>query len=125
MARKSKAKKRGPARTTGPGILLELRCHKPFLEAVDSWRERENSKPSRPAAIVHLAELGLATTGSVGRNNPKAAAKASDMAGAAIDRLTDKSAPHEERASRKRRLLKGPKEFREWRRDHPTPKGKS
>ena len=112
------AKKRGPARTTGPSTVVGLRCHKPFLVAVDSWREREEGKPSRPAAIVRLAEIGLATSGSAGRTNPKAAAKASEMAGAEIDRLTDKSTPHEERASRKRRLLKGPSEFRDLRKDH-------
>jgi len=45
--------------------------------------------------------------------------QSSDMAGAAIDRLADQSAPPEVRAKRKRRLLKGPSEFREMREDHP------
>ena len=49
-------------------------------------------------------------------------AKASDMAGHTIDRATDKSATDEQRASRKRRLLKGPKEFRDFRKDQPTQK---
>jgi hypothetical protein len=40
------------------------------------------------------------------------------MAGEAIDHHTDQSASTEEQASRKRRLLKGPKEFRELRKDH-------
>jgi hypothetical protein len=88
------------------------------LRAIDGWREREEGKPSRPAAIIRLAELGLATAGSVGRTSAKAAAKASDMAGAEIDRLADQSAPHEERASRKQRLLKGPGEFRQLRKDN-------
>ena len=35
-----------------------------------------------------------------------------------IDRHTDQSAAPEEQASRKRKLLKGPKEFREIRKDH-------
>jgi hypothetical protein len=87
---------------------------------VDGWREREEEKPSRPAAIVRLAELGLAMSGSKGRpTSPKAASKAADLAGQEIDRLADQSAPVEERDKRKRRLLKGPKEFRDIRGDHP------
>jgi len=43
------------------------------------------------------------------------AAKARAMAGQEIDRLSDPSATEEERQRRKRRLLKGPKEFRDVR----------
>src|SRR5262249_50022793 len=43
------------------------------------------------------------------------AAKARAMAGRQIDRLSDPSATEEERQRRKRRLLKGPKEFRDIR----------
>ena len=46
---------------------------------------------------------------------PKRAAKAQEMAAQEIDRLIDPSAPDEERQRRKRRLLKGPKEFRDVR----------
>jgi uncharacterized protein (DUF2267 family) len=42
-------------------------------------------------------------------------AKASEMAAQEIDRLIDPSAPDEERQRRKRRLIKGPKEFRHLR----------
>ena len=48
--------------------------------------------------------------------------KAAEMAGEAIDQQADQSATAEERESRKRRLLKGPAEFRELRRDHPAQK---
>src|SRR5215831_12149353 len=43
------------------------------------------------------------------------AEKARAMAGQEIDRLSDPSATEEERQRRKRRLLKGPKEFRDAR----------
>ena len=46
---------------------------------------------------------------------PKGAAKAREMAGQALDRLIDASATDEQRQTRKRRLLKGPKEFRDIR----------
>jgi transcriptional regulator with XRE-family HTH domain len=49
--------------------------------------------------------------------------KASEMAGEQIDKLGDSSATSEERQTRKRRLLKGPPEFRDLRVDHPKPKG--
>jgi hypothetical protein len=52
----------------------------------------------------------------------KGIAKAVEMAGQEIDRLGDASATHEQRASRKRRLIKGPKEFREIREDQPKRK---
>ena len=55
---------------------------------------------------------------STGKRRTKAAEMASD----AIDRQADQSATEEERESRKRRLLKGPAEFRELRRDHPAQK---
>jgi len=117
MEKKSKPKKRGPARTTGAGTLIGLRCREPFLQAVDGWRKWQDNKPSRPAAIVRLAELGLAMSGSRGRPiSPKGASRAADMAGQEIDRLGDHSATVEERAKRKRRLLKGPREFRHMRR---------
>jgi hypothetical protein len=48
--------------------------------------------------------------------------KAAEMAGEAIDQHTDRSALSEEQESRKQRFLKGPAEFRELRRDHPTRK---
>lgn len=118
MAKKIQPKGRGRPATTGKGVLVGLRCHAPFLNAVDGWREREEGKPSRPAAIVRLAELGLATSGLAARTNPQSASKALDMAAKEIDGLADQSAPHEERASRKSRLLKGPGEFRDLRKDH-------
>jgi hypothetical protein len=43
--------------------------------------------------------------------------KAADLAGEVIDRQADRTATSEERKSRKKRLLKGPKEFRDMRRD--------
>ena len=41
--------------------------------------------------------------------------QAADMAGKEIDRLEDLTATSEQRETRKRRLIKGPKEFRDLR----------
>ena len=55
--------------------------------------------------------------GSKGRKPVKdGAPKAAQMAAREIDQLGDKSATGEERASRKRKLIAGPKEFRGIRR---------
>src|SRR5262245_16366251 len=56
---------------------------------------------------------------------PKKATKAREMAGQEIDRLIDPSATDEERQRRKRRLLKGPKEFRDIRGNRAKSKGRS
>jgi transcriptional regulator with XRE-family HTH domain len=52
------------------------------------------------------------------------APKAAEMAAREIDQLDDKSATGEQRASRKRRLIAGPKEFRDIRKDRAKPKRK-
>jgi hypothetical protein len=56
---------------------------------------------------------------------PKKAAKAREMAGQEIDRLIDPSTTDEERQRRKRRLLKGPKEFRDIRDNRTKSKGRT
>ena len=68
---------------------------------------------------------------TMGTNKPKARKgavrkrsqrKAAKMAGREIDRLGDQAATSEERAKRKRRLIKGPREFRDLRGDLPKTK---
>ena len=49
--------------------------------------------------------------------------KAAKMAGREVDRLGDQTATSDERAQRKRRLIKGPQEFRDMRSDLPKTKG--
>jgi hypothetical protein len=93
-----------------------------FLKTVDRWRRQQDDKPSRAEAIRRLVELGLAGSRPMKRRSAKAASKALDMAGQQIDKLADSSATAEERQQRKRRLLKGPGEFRELRADLPKRK---
>ena len=45
--------------------------------------------------------------------------KAAEMASREIDRLADQAATSEEQVQRKRRLIKGPREFRDMRGDLP------
>ena len=84
------------------------------MAALDAWISQQEPI-TRPEAIRRLVEQVLASAPSA-RRGEMAASKASDMAGKEIDRMGDKSATNEERTSRKRRLLEGPTEFREFRR---------
>jgi hypothetical protein len=92
-----------------------------MINQVEAWAARNNA--TRSEAIRSLVELGLAGSRPIKERSPKAAAKATDMASQQIDALADSSATHEERQQRKRRLLKGPTEFRDIREDLPKPKG--
>ena len=95
-----------------------------MIQAIESWRARQTPVPNVSEAIRQLVEMGLASAPRAARRGKKTAAKASELAGEMIDWLSDKSAPAEERAKRKRRLIKGPSEFREDRIDLPKAKGK-
>jgi hypothetical protein len=87
---------------------------------VDKWAVLQADAPTRSEAIRRLVELGLTVKKKSAPSERQRAALA-DLAAKAIDSLTVE-APDDEKASRKRRLLKGPEEFREVRVDRP--KGK-
>src|SRR5580692_1255824 len=116
-----KPEKRGrPA--TGRDPFVGVRLPREMIEQIDEWSKQSGAE-TRSEAIRRLVELGLARTRPMPRWSPKAASKASDLAARQIDRLGDSSATDEERHARKRRLLKGPREFRDIRGDLPKPKG--
>jgi Arc/MetJ-type ribon-helix-helix transcriptional regulator len=89
--------------------------------AVDQWATRQDDKPSRSEAIRRLVELGLSVKTRSAPSERQRAALA-DLASKAIDSLTVRTADSDEKASRKRRLIKGPEEFREVRVDRPGKK---
>ena len=82
---------------------------------------KANDKNEHDAADIVCGECKsiIATLHAPGVRQPglrtKNSTKASEMAAQEIDRLIHPSAPEEERQRRKRRLLKGPKEFRDFR----------
>ena len=88
------------------------------IAAIEKWRAEQTAIPSLSEAIRQLVGQGLVSASTVAKRNLQAASTASNLAGVELDRLSDGSATDEERASRKRRLLKGPKEFRGIRSDH-------
>jgi len=92
-----------------------------MIDQVEAWAVRNNA--TRSEAIRSLVEIGLAGAQPMGQRSSKALSRASELAGRQIDKLADLSATDEERQKRKRRLIKGPVEFRDVRGDIPKPKG--
>jgi hypothetical protein len=115
-------KGRGAKRARDPAQ-LDVRMSPDELNSLDAWISTQPApRPTRAEAIRRIVKDAL----SRGVRSKKSAAKAREMAGQEIDRRLDEASipPGEERARRKRRLTKGPSEFREMRDDIPTkPKG--
>lgn len=78
--------------------------HNPSQRSTQRWENEGGATKD-----VHAKRAGA-------RSHTKDADTA-DMASPVIDRLADRSATSEQQENRKRRLLKGPKEFRDMRRD--------
>ena len=97
--------------------MIGLRLSPESRSRIERWAAKQIDKPNLSEAIRQLVEIGLASALSESRRTPKAAAKATQMAGREIERIADKSAPPEVRAKRKRRLTHGPREFRALRKD--------
>jgi metal-responsive CopG/Arc/MetJ family transcriptional regulator len=93
-----------------------VRLASQLTAAIDKWAE-ENGVSSRSEAIRRLLEIGLAASKPLRQRNLQAASKALELAAQEIDKLIDPSIPDEERKMRKRRLLRGPKDFQDIRGD--------
>ncbi len=93
-----------------------------MLEAVEKWRAKQKPIPTVSDAIRRLVEIGIGSTKIARRAMKDGAPTARDLAAVQIDRLVDSSAHPEEQATRKRRLLKGPEEFRDVRVDRKAKK---
>ena len=93
-----------------------IRLASKLTAAIDKWGEA-NGVTSRSEAIRRLLELGLAAAQPLHRRNLEATSKALELATQELDKLIDPSTSDEKRKMRKRRLLRGPKEFRDMRGD--------
>jgi hypothetical protein len=100
---------------------IPVRLTPEAIAAIDAWTAGHDI--TRSEAIRRLVEIGLAAARRAGMRR-KTASKALELASEAIDRLADPSLSDEERQMRKRRLLKGPREFRELREFRNRPKAK-
>jgi hypothetical protein len=121
--RKKTKKKRGrPA--TGRDPVTAIRLPEDLRVRVEAWAAGLGDTPSRSEAIRRLVEIGLASARPAKPSNKKSVAKAAGMAGEMVDYLSDHTVPADIREKRKRRLLKGPSEFREMRTDLPKTKAR-
>jgi hypothetical protein len=94
-----------------------------LIAEVEAWASANLT--NRSEAIRRLVELGLAVkTPARPASKPGRRLRAQELATKAIEKIIDPAAPPEEQAQRRRRLTKGPTEFREARVDQPRAKAK-
>jgi hypothetical protein len=111
-------KKKRIGRPPVGAILIGVRVPPADVVTLDAWIKAHAPETSRPEAIRRLVEIGLTVRASKPKQAPQARAdRAKELAAQAIDKMGDPAAPPEERAQRRRRLTKGPEEFRELRVD--------
>jgi hypothetical protein len=119
----SRTEKRARGRPATNPTSIHLTLAPGPLADVDRWIEKQEEPPSRPEAIRRLVELGLKVKASAKPvSKPGRRLRAQELAAKAIEKIIDPAAPPEERAQRRRRLTKGPEEFREARVDRPKVK---
>jgi hypothetical protein len=121
-ALKPKKKRGRPA--TGRDLVTAIRLPEDLRVRVEAWAARQLDTPSRSEAVRRLVEHGLVAARVAKQTNKKSATKAAGLAGEMVDYLSDRSVSTDVRERRKRRLLKGPSEFREMRTDQPKPKAR-
>jgi hypothetical protein len=96
---------------------MGFRADSTIRAAVVKWAENQPDQPTVSEAVRRLVEVGLSNNKLVKATPAKSAKRAKQLATTTLDRLTDSAASTYETAIRKRRLLKGPSEFRDDRVD--------
>jgi hypothetical protein len=104
--------------------LMGFRADPEIRAAIVRWAEQQPDDLTLSESVRRLVELGLTV-----RTKPKQAPatradRAKELASKAIDKVTAGAPDDDVKANRKRRLIKGPEEFREDRVDLPKAKGK-
>jgi hypothetical protein len=118
--------KRGRPPSGGRDPFVGIRLAENLITEIDAWAVG-NEAATRSDAIRRLVELGLTVKTKTAPSERLRAARsdrAKELAAKTIEKIIDPSAPLEERVDRKRRLTKGPAEFRDARIDQPKAKGK-
>ena len=90
------------------------------LRALAEDCERRAEKAAPAEAAKALAREGLRSSSPISRSHARLqAARAARLAEGALETIEDPAAPPQERVQRRRKLTKGPSEFREDRIDQP------
>lgn len=99
--------------------MMGFRAAPALRAAIVKWAENQPDLPSLTVATRRLVEIGLTVKAKGQRPSDRQRLRAREMAGKTIDEMTDVSATPDDQATRKKRLLRGPEEFREVRMDRP------
>jgi hypothetical protein len=103
--------------------MMGFRAEPVLRAAIVRWAENQPDMPTLSEATRRLVELGLAAKAPARpASKPGRQLRAEELAAKAIEKIIDPTAPPEERTKRRRRLTKGPPEFREDRVDLPKAK---
>lgn len=90
------------------------------LRALAEDCERRAEKAAQAEAAKALARERLKSSSPTSRSHARLqAARAAQLAEGALEKIEDPAAPPQERVQRRRKLTKGPSEFREDRIDQP------
>lgn len=123
MKKTISAKQKYPGRpATGITPMVGFRADEKTRAAIVKWAENQPDTPTLSEAIRRLVELGLGIKAKPKQAPAERAARAKELASKAIDSLTGGQPDNDETATRKRRLIKGPEEFREMRVDRAKTK---
>ena len=99
-----------------------------LIAEVEAWAEANDT--SRSDAFRRLVELGLTVTTTVRlksedtKHRAGTKERARELAGDAIDEMSDTTASVSDQDNRRRRLIGGPEEFQRVRRDRDRPNRK-
>jgi hypothetical protein len=108
---------------TGVTPMMGFRAVPVLRAAIVRWAENQPDMPTLSEATRRLVELGLAAKAPARpASKPGRQLRAQELATKEIDKIGDPSMPPEEHARRRRRLTKGPEEFREVRVDRAKAK---
>jgi hypothetical protein len=124
-AKKIRPQKHRGRPATGQGVQIGTRWPEATVAQIDAWASWQEDTPARSESIRRLVDIGLGKAApalAVTSAAKASSERAREMAGNAIDKLKDNKASPDDQASRKRRLVKGPEEFQNVRRDRPSRK---
>ena len=97
--------------------LMRFRADSRTRAKIVKWAAGQPDEPTLSEAIRRLVSLGMSAKARLHQTSRTRANKANAMAANQLDRLADPSATAEQQETRKRHLLRGPREFREVRVD--------
>jgi hypothetical protein len=119
MSIKAKPKKGRGRPATGRDPMMGFRAAPVLRASIVRWAEDQPDMPTLSEATRRLVELGLTIKMNIKQRPAGRADRSKELAAKTIEKMIDPSVSPEDRTQRRRRLTKGPLEFREARVDLP------